>query len=166
VYRSRAGRCYEISGLPEEAGHAKAFCGGSCEVCDYFRVVQGQKLNVLVVTDQQQVRLTLKDEAENIDYNLRLSDSEYHCSLIVEKFRPDYVVVDCSLGRKRSRELARNLERDPRIPFVRVVLAGESEEIPKECDKSVFAFIRRPFSIDQLTELVRGLRPESPAARA
>jgi excisionase family DNA binding protein len=166
VYRSRARRCYEVSGLPEEAGHAKVFCDGSCEVCEYFRVVQGQKLSVMVVTNQEKLESTFSEEATDIDCNLRFSDCEYHCSMVIEKFRPDYIVIDCSLGRKRCRDLARHLERDPRIPFTRVVLVGEPKEIPGKCDKSIFAFAECPLSTERLRELLRSLRPAEPGAGA
>jgi excisionase family DNA binding protein len=154
VYRSRAGRCYEISRLQSDDVPAKLFCQKSCDECEYFRVVQGQRPNVLVVTDKSDLEEQLQKKSAGVDYNLRFSDCEYHCSMVVEKFRPDYVVIDCSLGRRRSREFAHNLEQDPRIPYVKVVLAGEPDEIPEECDRSVFAFIRRPFSTEQLSELM------------
>jgi excisionase family DNA binding protein len=164
VFRSRAGRCYEIGKLTDESDHAKLLCRGSCEECEYYRVVQGQRPNVLVVTDQQELQSSLKKEPTPIDYNLRVSDCEYHCSMVVEKFRPDYVVIDCALGVERSRDFVTSLEQDPRIPFVKVILASESKEIPEECDKSVFAFMRRPFGSRELSELIRGANRENPAA--
>lgn len=158
VYRSRAGRCYEVSRLPSEAGHAKLFCEGTCEDCEYYRVVQGQRPNVLVVTDKPELEGALKVDPVEVDFNLRFCDSEYRCSMVIEKFRPDYVVIDCSLGRKRCRDFTRSLEQDPRIPYVRIVLAGEPKQIPKECNRSVFAFFKPPFSMEHLTDLINGLR--------
>ena len=37
VYQSRASRCYELSRLQFQIGHAKLFCSESCEECQYFR---------------------------------------------------------------------------------------------------------------------------------
>jgi len=50
VYRSRAKRCYEVSQFHLESGHSKTFCKNSCDSCEYFRVVQGQKLNILIMS--------------------------------------------------------------------------------------------------------------------
>ncbi len=146
-----------MSNLPDEAGHAKLFCTGTCDECDYFSLVRGQKINVLVISDRSNLRSMLKKDSQGISYNLAFSDCEYHCSMVIENYRPDYVVMDCSLGVKRSREFAKNIAQDPRIPFVRVILADESFEFPEECDKQIFAYIKRTFSAPELEKLIENL---------
>ena len=37
VYKSRASRCYELSKLPAQMGHAKQFCSNSCKDCLYYQ---------------------------------------------------------------------------------------------------------------------------------
>ena len=158
VYRSRTKRCYEMSNLPYEAGHSKLFCSGTCDDCDYYNLVSGQKHNVLVVSDRSNLRVILEADSKKANFNLEFTDCEYHCSMIVEKFRPDFVVMDCSLGDKRSREFAKNIAQDPRIPFVRVILAGEKFDFPEECDKDIFAFIKRTFTARELEKLIENLK--------
>jgi len=157
VYRSRTRRCYEMSNLPAEAGHARLFCKSSCEECEYYQMVKGQRPNMLVVTDQDRVKVSLQRDAKDVAFNLRITDCEYRCSMLIEQFRPDYVVIDCSIGTERSREFAKLLFEDPRIPLVRIVLAGNGQELPKECDKMVFAMIDRCFTTDTLSGLVAGV---------
>ena len=164
VYKARVGRCYEMSGLPSEAGHARLFCSESCKDCDYYKMVLDQQLNVLVVTDHPALRESLLSYSpEDLAYNLRFTDCEYKCSMLVENYCPDYVVLDCSMGADRSREFALNLSADPRIPFVRVILAGKRSEFPNKCDKLVFAYIVRPFTGRELQDLIGNTdrRPES-----
>lgn len=156
VYRSRTRRCYEISDLPVEAGHARRFCQSSCAECDYYQVVRDQAPNVLVVTDQGEVRDSLRVESESADYNLKITDCEYRCSMEIEEFRPDYVVIDCSLGSARSRDFARLLHEDNRIPFVKVILVGNGRKLPDKCDKLVFALVERQFTGETLSELIIG----------
>jgi excisionase family DNA binding protein len=154
VYRSRAMRCYEVSNLPSEAGHQKIFCKNSCDDCDYYRVVIGQKLNVLVVTGQEQIMEGLRAGRKLFDHNLRVVENEYDCSMVVESFRPDYVVLDSSLGLDRCGTLVKNLSRDPRIPFVKIIIASETSELPPECDKTIFALLDVPFSTKDLNRLI------------
>ncbi len=156
VYRSRTRRCYEISDLPVEAGHARRFCTISCEECDYFKLVKGQRPNVLVVTDHSELQDELSEEAARLDFNLEFTDCEYRCSMAIEEFRPDYVVIDCSLGTLRAQDFARMLYEDPRIPFVKVVLVANGERLPKECDKTVFALLDRRFTAGVLSDLIGG----------
>jgi len=158
IYRSRTKRCYELSHLPDEAGHAKLYCSATCDECDYYSLVKGQRINVLVVSDRSTLRAILEGDAQNVNYNLTFTDCEYHCSMVVESYRPDYVVLDCGLGVKRSREFARNIAQDPRIPFVRIILAGEIYEFPEECDREVFAFIKQTFTAFELEKLIENLR--------
>ena len=37
VYKSKTSRCYELSKLPVQIGHAKLNCSESCEECQYFK---------------------------------------------------------------------------------------------------------------------------------
>jgi len=158
VYHSRAKRCFEMSQLPTEAGHAKVFCENTCEDCDYYQKVNDRPVNVLVVTDRPELRMALEADAKGGDYELRFTDCEYQCSMTVEDYRPDYVVIDCSMGHGRSREFAGHLSDDPRIPFARIILAGNREDFPKECDKVVFAYIERHFTLTELKELIGDFR--------
>jgi excisionase family DNA binding protein len=154
VYMSRALRCYEMVRLPAESGHARLHCEGTCEDCEYFRVVRGQQLNVLLITEQGYLKEELEKELDKVDFNLRLVENEYHCSMAVENFRPDYVVVDCSIGRNKCASYTRHLSEDPRIPYVKIILVGETQEIPSECNRLIFAVMREPFSISELENLI------------
>jgi excisionase family DNA binding protein len=154
VYRSGTRRCYEISRIPSVAGHTRLFCEKSCDECDYYQLVNGQRPNVLVVTDNDKLMSSLQDKKQSNDYNQQFTDCEYRCSMVIEQFRPDYVIVDCSMGVERSREFATFLSEDPRIPFVKIILAGDKRKIPKECDKLVFAYISSPFGGEMIMKLI------------
>lgn len=158
VYRSRTGRCYEMAKLPNETGHSKLFCDRSCEDCKYYEMIRGRTPNILLAIDLPQLQSSLELQSADMDCHLRFTDCEYHCSMIIESFRPDYVVIDCSIGPDRSREFAQNLSEDPRIPFARIILAGNRQDLPEECDHLVFAFITRPLTISTISELIGGLQ--------
>ena len=160
VYRSQTRRCYEMSQLPSESEHAKLFCTDSCDECEYYQLVQDQQLNILIVTDQPALRASVESEIRNIGYNLRFTDCEYNCSMLVEKYRPDYAILDCSMGTERARQFARHLAADLRIQFVRIILVGERHEFPTECDKEVFANIERPFTTAVMKQLISNLERE------
>lgn len=155
VYEMRAHRCYEVAKLAPQSGHLKAHCTETCEECEYYRLVRKQNVSFMVVTDDEALAERLKKEAETRDFNLETADCEYFCSMKITNFRPDFVVVDCSLGRQTSSDISRHLIQDPRIPSVRVVLAGKEDEFPEVCDKEFFARMDRPFGIEELDEVAR-----------
>jgi hypothetical protein len=103
----------------------------------------------------------LTADAEKVDFNLQIAECGYDCSTLVEQFRPDFIVIDCCLGRKEVRSIVEHLVRDPRVPFVRLVIAGPDGEFSSECDEGVFGRIDRPFSLQDISELVTPSPAES-----
>lgn len=157
VYKSRALRCYEMSTLPDDAGHAKLYCDESCEECEYYHLVKEQPLNVLVVSDKQTMRDEIEAGMRDTDVNLKYTECEYKCSMLVENYRPDYGIIDCSMGVERARDFVHNLYADPRIPFIRIILVGERTSFPKECDKETFAYVETPLDLPKLKEFFLNL---------
>ncbi|MHC5036922.1 MAG: MerR family transcriptional regulator [Planctomycetota bacterium] len=156
VYIMRALRCYEVGRFAPDNHHPKVFCKQSCEECEYYKEVHGQTLNVLVVTDDDRLTEELKEAAHSARFNLEIADCEYSCSMAVNHFKPDFAVVDCSLGRDASRQITNHLAEDPRIPFTRVVMAGNEGEFPQECEKVVFARLKRPFDLEDIRHCIMG----------
>lgn len=157
VYRSRSGRCYELAKMPQKVGHSRLHCTKTCEDCEYYQEIRNQRPSVLVVTSQSELCARIGSTADIHSDTVRIAEDEYRCCLEVDKFRPDYVVVDCSLGADRCQALARSLFQDERIPFVRLILVGEQERFPADCDKAVFAFVRSPFNLNVLNEVIGNL---------
>lgn len=162
VYRSGTRRCYEMTSLPAQAGYVGLFCRGSCEDCEYYEKVHGQRPNVLVVSDRHEFKHLLQKEVDPSEFNLKLTDCEYRCSMFIEKFRPDYIVIDCALGAERSHQFAQLLYEDPRIPFVRIILVGQQADMPEECDRLVFAIVDSGFDASTLSRLIAGSRRLAP----
>jgi excisionase family DNA binding protein len=158
VYHMRAHRCYEVMKLAPESGHQKLFCHGACETCDYYLRVHDQETNVLVISSDQILTALLAREAPAAPFNLRSTNCEYSCSALVDSFRPDFVVIDCSLGPERTEDMCSNLLQDPRVPFVKIVLAAKPGEFPKECNRAIFAHIGRPFGVRDIAECIESLR--------
>jgi len=158
VYELRAQRCYEVIRVAPAGGHTKLFCKGTCEDCDYYRIVRQQTTNVLLITDNPALAESLKAESGSAPFTLETTRCEYTCSALVETFRPDYAVVDCAMGPERSRDICQHLVQDPRIPFVRVIMAAEVAELPRDCDHLVFATIEKPMTINGITGLIRESR--------
>ena len=154
VYLLRAMRCYEVTKLAPEMHHAKIFCSQCCDDCDYFIEMHGKKTNVLVVTNDQVLADDLMAHADEAKFNLELTDCEYNCSAVVNHFKPDFVIIDCNLGSQASQQMGGHIVKDPRIPYVRVVLAGSEDDFPSECDREVFARMTRPFDIKDIAECI------------
>ena len=158
VYRSRAMRCYEVARTAPESMPESALCADDCEDCDYYRAMKGRAPNVLVVSDRDEMNADLRRQALSATFNLQTADCEYSVSAIVETFKPDFVVIDCALGRERAGDIAHHLMDDPRLQLVRIVLAAKPGEFPEGCDQNVFARMDRPFGLEEISHCINEFR--------
>lgn len=157
AYQSRARRCYELTKLPPEAGHAKLFCTSVCEECEYYRMVIGERRAVLIVTDRPDAEASLDSLAVECDCHVRFADSEYKCASVIASYRPDYIVVDFSESYDRSIKLATELSKDTRIPSSKIVLSCDAKHLPRECEHIVHAIITDHYTVKTLVEIIKGL---------
>jgi len=155
TYRSRSRRCYELRDLPEGLGCLRLYCKSDCNDCDYYKMVSEQGFNVLVLSDSSKI-IRDYDEMDGNGLHIRFVSSEYECAMIIEKFRPDFIVVDCTFGRKRTETVCRSLFNDSRIPVVRLILSSKVKKLSEYCDKEVFGWIKKPFTVQQLRDCIEG----------
>ena len=166
VYRARARRCYEMSGLAREAGYSGAYCTNSCKECSYYQEVVQRARRVLVVTDSADLRRRLELESSGSRLELEFASSEYECSAACNDFRPEYVVIDGSLSKKVRASLCSHLAVDPRIPGVQIILAvTDGGPVTAETGSGVDRAIPRTFQLEDLEHHIIGLEVE-PATTA
>lgn len=154
VYRSKSRRCYELAKLPAESGHSRLYCEMSCADCEYYWQVHGQKSNVIVVTTDDRRCTRLNEKSPAMKFNLKIAANEYDCSLLINEFRPDFVVIDRSLTIQRRNDLINNLHKDPRLPLVRVVLDSDPAKLSKSLRRKVFAFVKGGATLGSIAKLM------------
>lgn len=155
IYAMRAQRCYEVLRLAPETVQSGIKCQRECAACDYFEMASRGVASALVVTTDPELTRNLNSIADLPGFSLRLVDCGYSCSSVLNSYRPDYVFVDCNLGLEESKRMVRHLLNDPRIPFVRVVVAGCVESFSQDCETRIFATIERPLRLEDIIEVVR-----------
>ena len=157
TYRSRARRCYELKDLPGGMGCLNLLCDTDCDDCDYYKVVKGQGINVLVLSRGSALISDLDVDQDLDGLHLQFAENEYQAAMKIQSFRPDYVVVDCAFGKQRTASICSSLFSDIRIPVARIILSSKSHQIQDYCDKEVFGWIKKPFAIEQLKSCIRGV---------
>jgi len=157
TFRSRARRCYELKDLPGSMGCLNLMCDTECSECDYYRVVHGQGINVIALAHTGKLISDLQGSGVREGIEIRFATGEYETASLIQGFRPDYVVVDCSFGKRRTADICGSLFADIRIPVPRIILSSKTREIRDYCDREVFGWIRKPFSLQQLKDCIRGV---------
>lgn len=158
VYRGRVERCYELAELPEIGNSIKHRCGTSCEKCDYYHMVHDKGTSILVVTRSASLRKRLKRGDDALPVEMRFAGSEYEVSALIESFRPDYVVIDTSIGVRQTRSLCSYLADDTRLPFPRLILAANAETGRLDCGQEVLGWLRKPFNSQHLLHFLSEAR--------
>jgi len=154
AYLARAQRCYELAGLV----HSAVLCKSTCRDCDYFRWIREQTTNLILVTGDPMLTRRLQAGCAEPCFNLEVAEDEYACSALIDRFRPDFVIVDSHLGRTNAAVLIRHLLKDPRIPAVQVMLAAEEKSSHGMVDRKTVATIRRPSGAEDIHRLVQSVR--------
>lgn len=150
VYKTRAQRCYEVVKIKQEIGHKKFFCEGSCRSCEYFHAVSEAATRVLVVTGDDNLAASLKKNMDRRKFEIEIADCGYTCSAILEMFKPDCILIDCSIGLDTVWHLGRHLIKDSRISMSRLILAAGKGKFPADWDTGLFECIEKPFGIEEL----------------
>ncbi len=88
TFRSRARRCYKLKDLPGGLGCLNLLCDTNCTECDYYDLVSGQDINILIVSENNNI---IKD-ADKIDnfgnYRIKFSNNEYQAAVLIQSFCP------------------------------------------------------------------------------
>jgi len=157
TYRSRASRCYELKDLPGEFGCLNLLCDTDCSECEYYKIVSDQGVNVLVVSENRQLIKDTDSGRHAAEMHLRFAVSEYEAAMMIQEFRPDYIVIDCAIGKKRAAAMCSSLFSDIRIPVARIILSSKNRKLEDYCDHEVFGWIQKPFTIEQLRECIESV---------
>lgn len=157
TFRSRAQRCYELKDMPGEFGCLNLMCDTNCAECDYYKLVFGQRQKILIVSQSKRLINDDDESGWSRTFDVRFVSNEYDAAVTIQEFRPDYVVVDCSFGQQKTTAICDHLFDDIRIPVVRIILSSKTRDIEDYCDRDVFAWLQRPFSIAQLRECIEGI---------
>jgi excisionase family DNA binding protein len=154
VFKARGDRCYEVGVILKRNGQGAMCCPTECEECAYYRHEMQRPVNVLIFTDNEALKESLTTESGPSRLRLQFTSCAYDCSLVVDSFRPEYVVVDCAMELVKCEELCMHLANDPRIPWVKIMLA-----VPPgaKCGANLLdsvAVVDQPFGIDELESYV------------
>jgi excisionase family DNA binding protein len=162
TFRSRAKRCYQLKDLPEGLDGLNLMCDTECSDCEYFKQVNDQILNILVLSQSRNLIRDVDGLDKSDEYQIRFAESEYKAAVMIQQFRPDYIVIDCALGKRRTGMICHSLFDDIRLPVTRIILSSKSKAIGEFCDKDVFGWIQKPFAIQQLIDCISGVpEPEN-----
>jgi tRNA 2-thiouridine synthesizing protein E len=145
------------------------FCPTTCEDCLYFRRAIGLPIDVLVITQDDDLTQGLTDHpAEGLA--LHFAHNAYEASAAVQSFLPAFAVVDEAACGTDEGELVESLACDTRLPGLRIVVAASHSSSGEDGDNRsyVAAAIEKPFGAADIATVVdafpvEGVEPDDAA---
>ncbi len=128
----------------------------------YYKEQSLQPVNVLIFTDSETLKKSLKEQSKYSALCLQFAGCEYDCSFVVDSFRPEYVVLDCAKGLSECEELCEHLcehlRNDPRIPGVKIMFALPPDLTDQIHPRTDVVLIKRPHHIAELESCIANCR--------
>lgn len=118
---------------------------------------------ILVVDDDPSIRRSVRLILAVGGYDVLEADSAQEALQVVEDAPPDLVIMDLVLPTMRGRECANLLQaHQPRLPILFVSGYTNQESIRLGLMTEGEAFLRKPFEIDELRQVVQDVLERSP----
>lgn len=159
VYRVEATRCFLMADLNPDVGHARQFCGRSCDDCVYFRRATGLATNVLVVsTDQKLIDRMVDEDCEELA--VRFARNAYEASAAIQEFHPAFALVDVETSRNETKDLVECLATDARVPGLRIILivpsGGTNRTKYKPESELIVLVLEKPVTCRRVADVING----------
>jgi CheY-like chemotaxis protein len=116
--------------------------------------------NILIVDDDQSIRFTVNEILEDEGYVVEAASDGLDALARLDGFFPALILLDIAMPRMDGYEFAdrlRALGLHERIPIV--VLTADERARQKTERIGAVAYIRKPFSVEGLLEVVGGALP-------
>jgi CheY-like chemotaxis protein len=117
---------------------------------------------VLIIEDNLEIRENTGEILELTGFNV-LSADNGRCGIdLAMDVKPDVILCDIMMPGIDGYEVIRQLKANPvtaSIPFIYLTASGEKNEIQMAMDMGANGYIRKPFDVDVLLNLIHSYTP-------
>ncbi len=116
------------------------------------------KKKVLVVDDDAEIVELISDIlSRDGRFDIRTASSGYEAGMATQQFRPDLILLDYMLPDVNGNVVCQTIRSNPEFENTRIIIVSgviKQEEIDQLLRSGAESFIRKPFTIAELTEKV------------
>jgi len=122
----------------------------------------GGKMKILVVDDDPEIVELLTDVLQRYDrYQVRSAGTGYEAGIITHEFVPDVIILDYMLPDINGNVVCQTIRKNPAFAHIKIVIVSgvvNQDEIDGLLKAGADEFVKKPFNIDKLVELIEKLR--------
>lgn len=117
-----------------------------------------EKINVLVVEDEQTLAMIIKDTLEEKDFNIQLaSDGEEGLRRFFD-MRPDVLVADIMMPKMDGIEMVRKIRQtDRQIPILFLTARSTTSDVVEGFETGANDYLKKPFGMQELIVRIKAL---------
>ncbi len=118
------------------------------------------KKRILIADDEQEFLKTLKMILETHDYEVITAFDGQEALEKVRQHKPDAIVLDISMPKLDGHEVRNRLQSEQtyrHIPVVMLTAHGQYEDIKAGIDGGAVSYITKPFKVEVLLGIIKGL---------
>lgn len=123
--------------------------------------IDSGKKKVLIVDDDVEIVELIADVLiRDGRFDVRSATSGYDAGIITEQFRPDLILLDYMLPDVNGNVVCHTIKKNPEFESVRIIIVSgviKQDEVDQLLKSGAEDFIKKPFSIAELTEKITGV---------
>ncbi len=120
----------------------------------------GRKKVLIVDDDAEIVELISDIMTREGNYDIRTASSGYEAGMVTQQFRPDLILLDYMLPDVNGNVVCQTIRKNPEFENTRIIIVSgviKQEEIDQLLKSGAEDFIKKPFTISELTEKVNSV---------
>jgi DNA-binding response OmpR family regulator len=120
---------------------------------------------ILIAEDEPNIVASLEFLLLSKDYEICIARDGAEALELVERFRPDLVLLDVMMPLRNGFDVCRTLRGNPELKGLKIVMLsarGRDEEQAQGLALGADAYVTKPFSTRELLAKVGELLPEAP----
>ena len=120
----------------------------------------GKKKILVVDDDPEIVELISEVLIRDGRFEIKTASSGYEAGIATQKFRPDLILLDYMLPDVNGNVVCQTIKKNPEFEDIRIIIVSgviRQEEIDQLLKSGAEDFVKKPFSIDELTAKIVGV---------
>jgi len=120
--------------------------------------LEGSRKRLLIVDDDEQIRELFVDVLSGDDrFVIKTASTGYDAGILTEQFKPDLMILDYMLPDINGNVVCKTVRENPNVGNMKIIIVSgvaDQGEVQELMNAGADAFIKKPFSIDDLLNRV------------
>ena len=119
--------------------------------------MENNKLHILVVDDDDRIRVLLKDFLTENNYIVSTAENAEQAKIKLKIFKFDILILDVMMPGQNGYELTKDIKKEIKVPIILLTAKGEVENRIKGLELGADDYIGKPFEPKELLLRIKNI---------